>query len=84
MAVDNHGGLENFPFSYYEGGEKVFICYNRRQVMIQKGQKAKSFLARMTGCDRAAQQIVMAKITGNFKRGNERQGGTKSDKPDLA
>jgi len=40
--------------------------------MVLKGHGAKSFLDRITGLDVVGQQKVMAKVTGNFKRGNER------------
>jgi len=67
--------LRDEPFSWYEGGGgKIFISWRGRQVMILKGQKAASFLQRLTGLDVAGQQLAMAKITGNFKRGNERRG----------
>lgn len=39
--------------------------------MVLKGGKAESFLRRVAGLDAAGQQLVMAKVTGNFKRGNE-------------
>ena len=39
---------------------------------VLKGAKALSFLQRVAGLDDAGQQLVMAKATGNFKRGNER------------
>ncbi len=39
--------------------------------MILKGARAKSFLRRVSETDPAEQQPIMAKITGNFKRGNE-------------
>ncbi len=40
--------------------------------MILKEQSAKKFLAKVNGADQRQAQLVMAKITGNFKHGNER------------
>lgn len=71
--MNGHGGLEDTPFSYREGGgNKVFISWRGRQVMVLKGESAMTFLQRVDGLDLAGQQVVMAKKTGNFKRGNER------------
>jgi len=50
----------------------VFISWRGSQVMILKGDDAQAFLKRVSTLDAAAQQMVMAKLTGNFKRGNER------------
>ncbi len=70
---DSRGGLQDKPFSYREGGSgKVFISWRGSQVLIIKGRKAESFLHRLKVLDDAGQQLAMAKITGNFKRGNER------------
>ncbi len=71
---NNQGGLGDAPFSYSErGGGKVFISWRGRHVKILKGDKAASFLYRIAGLNTSGQQLVMAKITGNFKRGNEQE-----------
>ena len=70
---DGRGGLEDSPFSYKKNSDgKVFIAWRGRQVLVLKGDKAQSFLKRVAGLNESRQQIAMAKITGNFKRGNER------------
>ena len=67
------GGLEDFPFTYRKSGdEKVFISWRGKAVMTLKGNKAKSFLEKSSKQDGIEEQLTMAKITGNFKRGNER------------
>ena len=69
----NRGGLENLPYSFRKSREgKVFISWGGKQVMILTGKKAESFLTRITGLAGLEEQLVMARITGNFKRGNER------------
>lgn len=60
-------------FSYREGGGgRVFISWQGRQVTALKGARAAAFLERVEGLDPHGQQLVMARFTGNFKRGNER------------
>lgn len=51
---------------------KVFIFWHGKQVMVIKGKQAQKFLRRVAGLDERSAQLVMAKLTGNFKRGNER------------
>ena len=69
----SRGGLEDAPFSWRENREgKVFISWRGSQVMILKGQQATSFLRRIKTLNEAERQLAMAKVTGNFKRGNER------------
>ena len=43
-----------------------------RQVTVLKGKSAADFLARAEGLDEPGRQKLMARVTGNFKRGNER------------
>jgi len=41
-------------------------------VLTLKGPDARRFLARIADRDAAGVQLALAKITGNFKHGNER------------
>jgi hypothetical protein len=50
----------------------VFLFWQGKKVMTLKGEGAKRFLARVDGASAEQAQLVMAKVTGNFKRGNER------------
>ena len=69
---NKRGGLEDFPFSYRSSGdEKVFISWRGKQVMTLKGKKAMSFLDKISKVEGIEEQLMLAKITGNFKRGNE-------------
>lgn len=71
--VDQRGMLEEQPFSYRASKDgKVFLAWRGKQVMILKGKQAQDFLARIAGLDEPAAQLLMARLTGNFKRGNER------------
>ncbi|MBE6053709.1 MAG: ABC transporter ATP-binding protein [Clostridium sartagoforme] len=43
-----------------------------KQVSILCGKKSEGFIAKVKNADRKEAQLIMAKITGNFKRGNEK------------
>jgi len=60
-----------FSFDHHKD-EHVTIFHRGRAVTMLKGNKAVRFLDQVTGADADKQQLVMAKATGNFKRGNER------------
>lgn len=70
--VDRRGVLDDEVFAYRAGKDKVFISWRGKPVMTLKGRAAERFLARIDGLEGKAAQLVMAKVTGNFKHGNER------------
>lgn len=71
--VDKRNRLDEEVFSYRVNQEgKVFLSWYNRQVKILKGKEAQKFLRRIEGLADKEAQLVMAKVTGNFKRGNER------------
>ena len=70
--IDKRGRLDEEIFAYRESKDKVFIFWHTKQVMILKGAQARKFIAKIAHLDGKAAQLVMAKITGNFKHGNER------------
>jgi hypothetical protein len=51
---------------------QVFITYHGRDVTTLRGGQAERFLDRVREADKREAQLVMARATGNFKRGNER------------
>ncbi|WP_407081150.1 hypothetical protein [Evansella halocellulosilytica] len=61
------------PFSYQINKyNTVFIKYYGKQVKISNVKDAKKILKKMSGAENEkASQLIIAKITGNFKRGNE-------------
>lgn len=62
------------PFTFRVNKErKVLIYWQGKLVMTLKGKDSEQFLARISAADAAGAQLVMAKATGNFKHGNERQ-----------
>lgn len=72
-VTDKRNLLDEEVFTYWVNQEnKVFIAWHGKQVMMLKGKDAQKFLNRISGLDAKGAQLVMAKVTGNFKRGNER------------
>jgi len=72
-AVDKRNVLDNEVFTYQISKEKkVFISWNGKQVRVLKGKEAQKFISTTMGLDEKGVQLVLAKVTGNFKRGNER------------
>jgi hypothetical protein len=60
-------------FSYAETKDgKVFISWQGRRVTTLAGESARKFQSRAEGLDGEDLQQLMARATGNFKRGNER------------
>ncbi len=52
---------------------RVFIYWYGKQITILKGKKAQKFIGKIANADHEEAQLLMARGTGNFKRGNERQ-----------
>lgn len=72
--VDKRNKLDEEPFSYnISKDNKVFIYWHGKQITILKGKESDKFLARIKNADLKEAQLIMAKVTGNFKHGNERK-----------
>jgi len=75
-SIDKRGVLDEEIFTYkVTKDSKVFISYEGKQVIALSGKKADAFIAKISkagGKDAQLQQLIMAKATGNFKRGNEK------------
>ena len=71
---EQHDPLEEEVFSFRESKEGVVLLYwYNKHIKTLAGSAARKFLARIEGQERREAQLVMAKATGNFKRGNERR-----------
>lgn len=71
--VDKRNKLDEEFFSYkVTKDSKVFLYWYNKQVKILTGKESEKFLARMKEADTKEAQLIMAKVTGNFKRGNEK------------
>ena len=61
-----------YDWSRRASGE-VVVTYDRKPVTTLRGKAAARFLERIEGQEGKGAQQVMARFTGNFKRGNERR-----------
>ncbi len=57
-------------FAYVQRGEQVVITHHGRAATTLRGPRAAEFLDEVAAGD---DQEVMARWTGNYRRGNERQ-----------
>ncbi|MDH6363192.1 hypothetical protein M2139_000167 [Enterococcus sp. PF1-24] len=71
MSLEKLVTEKAFTFEEKNDG-KVFIYHYGKQVMILKGEKASRFLKRLNHGTDEEIQLALAKVTGNFKRGNEK------------
>ncbi len=64
---------EDLGFSYQAvKSGKVFIYRDGKTVTTLSEKRAVDFLSQIENADADAAQMIMAKITGNYKRGNEK------------
>lgn len=71
--IDKRNKLDEEPFSYkILKDNKIFIYWNGKQVKILSGKESNKFLVRIKNADMKNSQLIMAKITRNFKHGNEK------------
>lgn len=71
--IDKRNRLSEVPFSFQvTKNNTVFLNYEGKQLKILKGKDAESFLRKVNSVESEKErQLLMAKITGNFKRGTE-------------
>lgn len=60
-----------FRFQVRKNGD-VVITHNGKRATTLRGDDAISFLADTDGADQTELQQEMARVTGNYRRGNER------------
>jgi len=71
--IDKRNRLDEEIFSYQIAKSgKVFISWNGRQVTVLSEKRAEDFIKRISKAEGKEAQLIMAKITGNFKHGNEK------------
>lgn len=71
--IDKRHKLDEEVFSYRATKDgKVFLFWRGKQIKVLKGHAAQEFLEDVAEADSNDAQMAMAKITGNFKHGNER------------
>lgn len=71
MGIDNNERMTNRPsgFDYALVGRDVVITHQGRRATTLRGSAAQQFLADANSGDL---QELMARVTGNYKHGNER------------
>lgn len=70
--VDRRGTLADEPFDVQLSRDKVLITYRGRLVRTLTGPDAVAIRNAVASGNDAAVQLLVARKTGNFKRGNER------------
>jgi hypothetical protein len=71
--VDKRKKLAEQPFTFQATKDgKVFIYWQGKTAATLRGKAAEKFLKSVAGVDSAQAQLLMARVTGHFKRGNEK------------
>ena len=74
--IDKRNILEDEVFSYkVTKDKKVFISWYGKQVTTLSGKNSEDFIRKIENADFHERQLIMAKVTGNFKHGNEKGRG---------
>ena len=70
---DQRAKFEEIPFDYQVTKDnKLLIYWFGKQVKILTGKESEKWQTRLANAqDESEQQLHLAKVTGNFKRGNE-------------
>ena len=72
---DKRGVFDEEVFTYdVTKAGLVLIYWHGKHVTTLSGKKAEKFVSQVEDADDREAQLVMARVTGNFKRGNEREG----------
>lgn len=73
LTLTDSNPLSDYPFAFQATKNgKVFITWYDKQTKILTGKTAEKFLTEIAVLDEDEAQLLMARLTGNFKRGNER------------
>ena len=70
LSIENEGDL-GFAYRVAKKGS-VLVSHHRKIVTILRGPKAIEFIEKVKVSSFFEQQQLMARATGNYKRGNER------------
>jgi hypothetical protein len=70
--IDKRGKLAEEPFAFQTTKDgKVFIRWQGKLVTTLQGKAAEKFLKSLADADITQAQLLMARVTGHFKHGNE-------------
>lgn len=70
-TLPGRDGPDGFAFQVRSSGE-VAITHHGRMATLLRGERARRFLESIHDADPEAAMALMARITGNYRRGNER------------
>lgn len=71
--IDKNDRLKENPFSYHvTKASKAIIFYEGRQIKTLNEKETARLFSRIHNKSDFDVQLELAKVTGNFKRGNER------------
>lgn len=73
MTIDKRGKLADEPFDVQLTRDKVLVRFRNRLVATLVGKDAGVVRVAHDAGDAAQVQLLVARKTGNFKRGNERR-----------
>ncbi|GAB4513905.1 MAG: hypothetical protein OHK0046_15260 [Anaerolineae bacterium] len=72
-TVDARQRLAEAPFDYQiTKDQRVLLYWHGKLVKTLAGKDARKWIEQIDGADDQETQLMMARATGNFKRGNER------------
>lgn len=79
-SIDIRNRLDEEVFSYrVSKNNSVFINFNGKEIKIVKGKEAERLLSKIQDAETDKEiQLALAKITGNFKHGNEKNSKKKA------
>ncbi len=78
MPEDARNRFDEDVFTYRVTKDgKVLISWEGRVVTTVAGQPAARLIAKLDTADRREVQHLLARATGNFRHGNEREGSTR-------
>ncbi len=70
--TDKKNKFEEEVFTYRITKDlKVFISWQGKQIMTLTGKASDKFISKIQLASHKEAQLIMAKVTGNFKHGNE-------------
>lgn len=72
--TDQRGRLQSAPFSFVVRNDRVHISRGGMVVTTLGDRASARFLASIEDAGEDERQQLMARATGNYKRGNERRG----------
>lgn len=72
--IDKNGHLKDSPFDYQiTKNNKMILFYENKKIMILGEKESRKISQKMNNKSKFEIQMILAKATGNFKRGNEKQ-----------